>query len=136
MRGGGVEGGGMEGPGDKWDTEEDTRGRDDRRQSAESCCWSTVYCLCTRTCICTTTSTQSLPNRSTTSRCLYLVASSLGVSSSGVRGLRGALSWMRAMHTSTWPRKAASCRATQPVVAFLSCTSAPPFSTRSRTAST
>ena len=32
----------------------------------------------------------SLPNSSTTSFCLYLIASSLGVSSSGVRGLRGA----------------------------------------------
>ena len=40
------------------------------------------------------------------------------------------------MHTSTWPRKAASWRATHPVEAFLSWTSAPPFSISSLTAST
>ena len=74
-----------------------------------------------------------LPRRSTTACCLYRTARSRGMSSSGagVRGRRGALSWSRHFTDSMFPLKDASCRATQPVVEFRSCTSALPVSTKS-----
>ena len=74
-----------------------------------------------------------LPSSSTTAGCLYRTASSRGVFSSGagVRGLRGALSCRRHFTDSILPLNDASCSATQPVVEFLSCTSALPVSASS-----